>query len=249
MLMKLLRFAYVDPRAAFDDGAAFTVGDVEIGTWSEPAEGSLLVSAAVPLASLPPVENGTVMIPEEPRRRAERALEATTRILTIAKGFACGLRSPSLTVAFQSEASSDREWLARQSGVSDFALGVAEADFPLGVDLELTTRLGDRLDGVALLSEAVASQRMLGRFTATMRVFERAFAESSDRLVVFLTEFLAQRPLLGYTKSEVKHWITRVRSRVVHADSNKRAPALEADVRPFIARMRLAAYEVLLNKK
>jgi hypothetical protein len=38
------------------------------------------------------------------------------------------------------------------------------------------------------------------------------------------------------------------RGRVVHADSLKREPVLEADARPFVGRMVLAAYEVVLNK-
>jgi hypothetical protein len=252
--VQLVRFAFVDPRAAFQGAASFALGDVEIVTWSEPTEGSLLVSAAVRLDDRPPVENGEVLIPEEARRRAERALEATTRILTIANGSACGLRSPGLAVAFRAEGNSDRRWFAKQNELSGFYQAIAEPDFPLGVDLNVATRLGDRPDGVELLAEGVASGRMLGRFIETVRVFERAFTEDGDRLVPLLAEFLAQRPLLRYTKSEVKNWLgrrggNRLRDRVVHAASLKSAPALEADVRPFIARMRLAAYEVVLNKK
>jgi hypothetical protein len=246
--MQLVRFAYVDPRTAFEKAGSFAVGDVEIVTWSNPDEVPLLVSATVQLQEQPDVENGVVSVPREPRRQAERALETATRILTIATGSDSVLSSPNLAVAFRADDESERNWLAGQTEIAGFTRLIAEPDFVPGVDLSVVAGLGDRLDGVALLSEAVASQRMLGRFRDVIRVFERAFTKSSDRLVPPLAELLSQRPVLAYSKTEVKRWITQ-RHRATHADRLEHEPALEADVRRFIARILLAAYEVVLNKR
>lgn len=246
--MQLVRFAYVDPHDALKGSTTIHVGDVEIITWGNSEEGSRLVSASVPLTEMPPTDDGRVSLPEAARRRAERALELTSGLLTISRGSACGLSSPSLVVALRAESDDDRVWLGKQCELVGFTRAIAEPDFAPGVDMELAARLGDRADGVALLSEAVSNRRMLGRFGEAIRVFERGFARSSDKLVVVLAEFLEQRPALGYTKTEVKNWISRIRGRVVHADSLGREPALEADVRPFVGRMVLAAYEVVLNK-
>ena len=191
---------------------------------------------------------GCVSIPEEARRSAERALEQTSDLLSVSRGSVCALSSPNLPVAFRAGSASEQEWLTSQNEIAGFTRLVAQPDVSPGVDVELVTKLGDRPDGVALLAETVASQRLLGQFREAVRVFERAFARSSDRLVPVLADFLERRPVLGFTKTEVKNWISRIRGRVVHADRHKHEPALEADVRPYTARMILAAYEVVLNK-
>jgi len=246
--VQLVRFAYLHPRAALRDRTRVQFGDVEIVAWDAVEDRPRLVSASVVLDQFPEATEGCVSIPEQARRSAERALERTGDLLSVSRGSVCALSSPNLPVAFRGGSASEQEWLTSHNEIAGFTRLVAQPDVSPGVDVQLVTKLGDRPDGVALLAETVASQRLLGQFKEAVRVFERAFARSSDRLVPVLADFLERRPVLGFTKTEVKNWISRIRGRVVHADRHKHEPALEADVRPYTARMILAAYEVVLQQ-
>ena len=106
--------------------------------------------------------------------------------------------------------------------------------------------LNDR-EGIPLLAEAMSQDQMGGRFRDLLRVFERAFAESADRLVPMLPDFLALRPRLVYSKTEAKYWIVRLRGRAIHAD--RHPPLTGADLENYVDRILLAAYEVLFNKE
>jgi hypothetical protein len=107
--------------------------------------------------------------------------------------------------------------------------------------------LDDREEGTSLLAESMSQDQMGSRFRDLLRVFERAFAESSDRLVPMLADFLALHPRLGYSKTEVKHWIVRLRGRATHAD--RHPPLFGADLENYVDRVVLAAYEVVFNKQ
>src|SRR6185503_17195257 len=106
--------------------------------------------------------------------------------------------------------------------------------------------LQDRVDGVALLAEALSHGHAMGQFHELVRLFERAFARSSNTLLDPLANFLAKAGQ-GYTRDEVETWVVKMRHLATHADVQPDF-ALEADVRPVLSRMLMAAYEVLFNK-
>jgi hypothetical protein len=108
--------------------------------------------------------------------------------------------------------------------------------------------LNDRLDGVTLMAEAWSNSHLTGRFHELVRVFERAFAKSSRPLASLVADFLAARPLLAFSKTEVEGWIPGLRDAATHAD-RARPIVVEAELRPVIERMTFAAYDVLLNKR
>lgn len=107
--------------------------------------------------------------------------------------------------------------------------------------------LAERLDGVALLTEALNHRNALGRYHELVRLFERAFHLGPyglfASLVPFLTDSAAPH---GFTEQEIHVWIN-ARPEATHAD-RRPTYVLEADVRPWIARMLEAAFDVLLNK-
>jgi hypothetical protein len=81
-----------------------------------------------------------------------------------------------------------------------------------------------------------------------MRLFERAFALSPSQFEKKLSQFL-QGADLGYDRSEVKQWV-ELRNPATHAnDLTRDHIVLESHVRPVIARLEQAAYDVLFNKK
>lgn len=248
MEMKLARFAFLDAgdgKVRASQGR-FTVGDVEVISWKDVGAGADLVSAEVSLPGLPSAEDGKVMVPEAARRKAERGLETVANVLTVTNGTPADVASTSLTVAFNPESDEEKEWLRAQSEVPAAAELVNEPILVIPVDTALVASLGDRLEGVALLAEALASNRLLGAFRDLFRLFELAFRNAPAPLVAPLADFLAKRRALGYTKAEVDEW-KRVRHKASHAD--RRRFALEADVRPIYNRVLLAAYEVLLTKR
>ena len=55
---------------------------------------------------------------------------------------------------------------------------------------------------------------------------------------------------VGYSKTEVKRWLIRLRNPATHVDRPGRSGiVLEVDLRSVIGRMTMAAYDVLLNKR
>ena len=103
----------------------------------------------------------------------------------------------------------------------------------------------DRSDGAALLAEALAHDHPTGKFHELIRLFERAFARPAKLLVEPLQTFL--NPSYGYTEEELARWFEQLRDPATHADARADV-VFEKDVRPVIARMEQAAFDVLLNK-
>jgi hypothetical protein len=62
-----------------------------------------------------------------------------------------------------------------------------------------------RTDGLALLAEGLASDHASGRFREFMRLFERAFATDTGKLLAPLRQFLD--PRFGHTEKELATWI------------------------------------------
>ncbi len=106
--------------------------------------------------------------------------------------------------------------------------------------------LGDRLDGVALLAEALSQSTATGQYLQLIRLFERAFRLGPEGLKEPLAEFL-RTSLHEFDTSEVSSWLS-ARAFSFHADRRDEI-YLEADLRPFSMRMLEAGYDVLLNKE
>jgi hypothetical protein len=249
--MHLLRFATLDLESALGEWREFSMehDGVEVGRVETSAGPSdpLLIVALVPLEGPAEVDrNGLVQVPDEPRRQGEAALQHVADMLSVATGGRRALASPSLPVAFKADNPDERAWLHAQTGLA----GAEEAQPRFTVTLEArhAKALSDRLDGVTLMAEAWSNSHLTGRFHELVRLFERAFKEKRNRLVLVLADFLAARPLLAYSKTEVKRWIKRLRDPATHADQSH-AIVTEARLRPVIDRMTFAAYDVLLNKR
>jgi len=81
---------------------------------------------------------------------------------------------------------------------------------------------------------------------------ERAFTKASTPLIGPLTDFLSNHPrqdVLQYDRDEVTHWLTSLRPQTVHGDHKHKALARSADVQPYLGRLEVAAYDVVLNKR
>ena len=68
--------------------------------------------------------------------------------------------------------------------------------------------LNDRLDGVAIMAEAISCTHLTGKLHEFMRFFERAFTLSSTPLIEPLSNFLASSKI-KIEKSDVQNWISK----------------------------------------
>lgn len=251
--MQLLRFAIVSFSGELEDWASFTVEHdgvtvSSIDTWQRQATTDVLLLASKPMDARPVHDDDSlVVVPDDLRRAAEEAIEVAANVVSVAAGHARALSSPALPVAFKAEDDDERRWLSSQRGLASAGKGTAMGRLTVSFSEEQVASLSDRDAGVALMSEALAQRDLTGRFRVLLLLFEQAFKSPPGRLITPLAEFLARRQGLGYTRTEVKAWIERLRGRAMHAD--RRPPLIEADLRPVGDRVLLAAYEVLVNKR
>ena len=152
---------------------------------------ALSVCADVSLSELPsPDDHGMIEVPGEPRRLAEKAIDAAANLMSVATGHGRSITSPNLPVAFYPESDDERALLHGLAGVKNIDRGVGVGRISVFTTRGELARLNDREDGTSLLAEAMSQDQMGGRFRDLLRVFERAFAESGDRLVPMLADFL-----------------------------------------------------------
>ena len=189
-----------------------------------------------------------MVVPDEARREAQAAIEHAADLIAVTQGTRRSIASAWPPVALSADGDDGRAWL-QQARFIDFS-GEYQGRSSMTASIELTDEvqrgLRDRLDGVALLAEALAHAHATGQFHEFGRLFERAFAVPMSKVAGPLTAFL--RPKFGYTDDEVKHWTETLRDLATHADVRP-SFVLESDIRPVIARIQQAAYDVLLDKQ
>jgi hypothetical protein len=191
---------------------------------------------------------GLVVVPERERHTARVSLETAANIASLGLGCRRELSSPNPYVAFEAQSDEERAWLAESAGLHGGLEGVCNQSITHKLDMESEEQLSslsDRWDGVALLSEATTATRATGRFIDFMRLFERAFRTPAPRLEEPLVAFLDRR--FRYSTDEVHHWTTTMRGSAAHADQRAKF-LIEPDVRPYLARVEQAAWDVLMNK-
>jgi hypothetical protein len=228
--------------AKLGDVTVYTTQPVQLE--GKPLEIVFVASIPVSVAGEP---DAPLVIPEEARHKAEATLETVVRLIAIDRQITHSLSSP---MPFIGLASDDLDIMSQLDGktVSHSVTSTRQsAIVSLGLFSEIDPQiLNDRLDGVALLSEALNSTTSLGRYMQLIRLFERAFKDSPWKLTKPLAELLAPSPF-GIDEAEVTSW-TSARDMSAHADRREEFH-LDADVRPIVDRMLLASYEVLMNKK
>lgn len=233
------------------DDLEITYGDVTLRTLArvgrEDVEQGVLFGAHVHLDSpLKLDEEGLVLVPDVPRRAAEHMIETTADQISILANRSRNLRSINPAVVFFADDETELAWLKERPGISGADQLHATHGYTVDLEPEMLRHLVDRQDGATLLADAITHRRHSDQFRALIRVFERAFACSSSELVLYLSQYMEARPGLGYSKTEIKRWITRLRGPAVHADRHDLP--VEADFRHVVPRMKFAAYDVLLNK-
>lgn len=252
MEMKLVRLAtlYFEPAPKQRRSWSLCMGEVKVqtmGSWDPEGKLRLLVAAEIPLAEPPLLTaDGLVVVPEEQRRQTEAAIETAANIIAVTERCKRSISSPMPFMALVPEDLESRSWLDGANGFISNLRTVPGVRLRIEVDEAILDSLKDRLDGVALLAEALSHGHAMGKFHEFLRLFERAFKLSSSKLVEPLAQFLTGASQ-GYTLKEVTRWVVELRHPATHADWRLNF-FTESDVRPVIRRMEQAAYDVLFNK-
>ena len=209
---------------------------------------TLAVAAEVRLPALPTVTaENRVEIPEDARRKGERAIETVANLIAVSENCPRTISAPYLCVAFLPTSKRDQRWLSKRLGMAIPQTAKSIPSIAPRIPQQLLRRLDDRPSGVALLAEALAHRHATGKFHELVRFFEHAFARPYNKLEKKLCQFLAGSGF-GYGRAELHRWLHEIRDPATHADERLDF-ALEAGTRPVVDRMEQAAYDVLLNKE
>jgi hypothetical protein len=190
--------------------------------------------------------DGLVDVPSAERELCEQALEFAANTVAVFSRTRHGIVSAWPPVAFLPEDEDDRSLLAGARGVRYRHRHAMGADPATEFTPELLSGLSDRLDGLASVAGFLAMEQALAQYREATRFFEMAFGLPSSQLDKKLAQFLADR--MGYTRDEVAGWLMH-RHGAVHGDRKKTSVfTWDAEVRPFIHRIRQAVLDVLFNK-
>ena len=162
--MKLVRFVMLElgPNARAWEKFRMQRGPVTLGTLRNFGNNDglrLFLAADLMLARYPERNSDLeVIVPEAERKRLEEALETAANLIAVATGERRRVTSPTPCVVFQPQDDDERAWLEESAGIAPTE--TQRAFLGGAYDLELTEdvigALEDRLDGVALLAEALA---------------------------------------------------------------------------------------------
>jgi hypothetical protein len=249
----LHRLAVIELRPPPGQTASISVNyaDVVVQTLASkqvPGGIKVVVAGGVPLERRPKLtQDLLVVVPDRPRRRSVLGIEAIADLVSITERCSRVISSPFPWVAFEPTGDAGRAWLSEAAGIHelDRIVDIPSTSPRVEMSPDIIDGLRDRSGGVVLLAEALAQRHPTGQFRDFFRVFEHAFALPARLLVAPLQAFLDDR--YGYTGDELEQW-RDLRDAATHADVRKKF-VLEADVRPVLARVKQAAYDVLLNKK
>jgi hypothetical protein len=252
--MKLHRFVIADFSPAVSEfwiGKAGPIGTAVVRSEAVDGESGkrtrLLVRASTPLSSQPEKDSeGALIIPADDRIQCENAAEHYVNLISVLEGCSRSISSPLRCVGLEPMNDDECTYLSTSIGIRTINRSQSAASMRIQFSSEIAAGLADRMDGVALLSEALSSTGGAGEYRDFVRFLELAFALPFTGLSKKLSQFL--RPAYRYTREEINDWVA-LRHPSMHADLKEASEvALTNDVRPFVFRMRQACFDVLFNK-
>lgn len=214
---------------------------------SEPSQDLIACEAEITLQSLPTLDNDkNIEIPTQPRRELEIAIENLANMLAITEMSKRTISSTHPCIGFRTQTEDELSWLNQTNGITYNLKMIPSFKFTVEDAMKNSNFLQDRLEGVALMAESMANTHVSGKLHELMRVFENAFATSSDDLVDKMSSFLNDSPF-QLSKEDIDYMIKYLRDRSTHADTN-RPIMMESDIRSHIYKMEEIAYDILFNK-
>lgn len=256
--MKLYRYLLVDFQPELSpswDRQQSEIDDIFVTVGSRESEprhtDRRIITAHTNLDRLPDLDDQMcILIPNNIRAKCEFYSEHVINIMSVLEGCARHIFSPMGCVALEASSMSEHDFLDSSKGIRIVNNTESSAVWNVKWSPEIGHALSDRMDGVALLSEAFSSGGDASMYREFVRFLELAFSVqfSDKRLLRKLGEFLGQAGY-GYDRDEIKEW-ANLRHASIHADLRKtKWIAMTREIRPVIFRMRQACLDVLFNKE
>lgn len=216
----------------------------------EDTRSRVMVGALVD-AGAPQVEGTRLLVPREPRLCAERAISEFADVLAVLHQCRRTIRSPNgATVALGPGGTGGDPPAGTQGLLPPVNVRPSARVMPVIEPTALAAATADRLDGLAMMADALFEDAAVGRVREFFRLFERAFARGPSGCIAPLTSFLQSSPRQDASKfdlDEITAWMQDLRPTATHGDRREEY-ARSADAAPYMARMEAAAYDVLLHK-
>lgn len=210
--------------------------------------GTVIISM-VPLSNPPPAAPQPIEIDEDARKAAEELVEVATRLRALEMRTTHSIASPIPCLAVWCEDPKALKGLDGRAVNLDIFAASPQGSGGVGLvsrDDSHFDLIQDRIDGLALLTEALNARSPLGQYGQLMRLFERAFHRSPGKVEAILNTFLAGATYHNFECDEIHAWVN-ARGPAIHADRREEF-LLDSDVRPLLPRMFEAGYDLLLNK-
>lgn len=185
----------------------------------------------------------------ENRVVCEEAIEHIANLYSISVSSPHIMYSQAPSIAFRPDTEGEHQYIEalRKEFTKELKSRSVSGGFFLMDKLSSIDFLSDRKNGVAALSAAVNCTTKLSQYRELVRFFEMAFSMPFTQIDKKLSQFLGPA-LLNFSRDEVKRW-SKFRHPSMHGDGAiTQEISFEWDVAPYIERMKLAAYDVLLNK-
>lgn len=224
----------------------YTIKSIQSDTIEKSGQQRLILVAEKNLKHQPKVTRDRfLVVPEQDRIELEEALQIIGNLVAISEFRGRIMSSPTPCVVFIPENQKELDFLNNTAGVEYLANTNNDFKFSLQ-DIIMKEPLLDRQEGCEFLAVALSQESGVGQLHEYVRLFERAFALSSNKLVDVLHIFLNKSDV-AYGKDEIRKWIIELRDGSTHADQRNKL-IYESDVIQTIVRVRQAAYDVLFNK-
>ncbi len=203
-------------------------------------------TTTLPTEALSIDDAGSIFIADAVRQLGEQAIEHYANLMSVSNYMRRAVSSTWPALALKPQSDNDFRLLASAKGIAapEGNHGIPGSVYEFDTASQII-HLSDRIDGVAIIAEALGHSQASGRFRDLIRLFERAFGKAGKALVAPLAAFL--KPKDGYSLAEVSNWID-VRDGVTHADKKDKI-LFDGDVAWVVERVTQAAYDVLLNKE
>lgn len=233
------------------EAAPTTAGPGPTIAWPyEHVQTCVMVSVLVD-AGAPQVQSDRLLVPQEPRICAERAISEFADILAVLHQCRRTIRSPKgVNVALGPGGTGGDPPTGIHGLLPPVTVRPSARVMPTIEPAALAAATADRSDGLAMLADALFEEAAVGRVRELFRLFERAFAQGPSKCIAPLTSFLRSSPRHDASKfniDEITAWMHKLRPTATHGDRREEY-ARSADVAPYMARMEAAAYDVLLHK-
>jgi hypothetical protein len=230
-----------------DDGRLILIKPLKSSFDTEFRGMIVFYSAEIDLQHLPKISpDGSISFPKLESTLLRQAFIFYANLISVAEVCRVEASAPTPSRGFIPENDADRAHLNKSEGFADYLIVRHVFGGNYGGAL-VKDQLLDRSEGLAFLAAANALQDNVAKLHEFVRVFERAFAASSNELAQLLFQFLSQYKHFDYTEDEISSWIVEKRDAATHAD-RRNSHVFSSDLIDDITRIHQAAYDVLFNK-